>query len=168
MDGEDPVTLTTAMMAATAGSAAIGATESIAGGFQARAAGSVDAAALRQKAREEMVAAGSKIAAGDYKANQLIASDEAKAGASGVTPDSFMPVLSENAAEQRINDLYTRYEGKLAQTSDLYAAKYASWSGKQALYKGLMGGATNVLGGLTQIGELKMMGNLGVGPGGTP
>ncbi len=167
MDGEDPITLTTAMVAATAGSAAMGATASVAGGLQARAAGNVDAAALRQRAQEEMTASAAKISSSDYRANQRIGHEVATAGASGVTPDSFTPVVSEDFAEAKIRDAYARYEGKLAATSDLYGAKYASWQGKQEMWRGIMGGVTNVLGGVTRIGGLKM-GNLGIGPGGTP
>ncbi len=91
----------------------------------------------------------------DYRANQRIASDEAKAEASGVTSDSFMPVLSESAAEQRINDLYRRYSGRLAATQDLY--EHASREDRQRGRSGLFGVAKDLLRKLgTDVGNYLM------------
>jgi hypothetical protein len=152
----------TMAVAATAGGSALAAGGSVVGGMQARSAARVQAQEDTRQAALENQAAGEKISSEDTEANRAIGADVANAGASGVTQSTAMPVVNENFAEQRIKDMYSRYTGKLAASSDLYAASLAGYQGKQAMWSGIFGGVKNILGGAGDIANIKMLENLKV------
>ena len=160
MIGDDPVTVATAAVGATS---VMGAAGSVVGGFQAQSAANIQAQEARRQAALENQAAGQRISAEDTQANRLIAERVAATGASGTTLSGTRPALSEDFAQQRIKDMFTRYSGKLAASSDLYQASLASYEGKQALYKGIFGGAENLLQGAGNIAQIKLMSDMSIG-----
>ena len=156
MEGDDPVSLT---MAAVGGSALLGAGSSVVGGIQANQAGKV----AQQQAQNEAIAAqqqaGAEIGAQTTQAAKLISKDVAETGAAGITGESTKTVLSEDAAQARIKAAYTRYSGNLASQQALYGGQLARWQGNQQLASGIVGGVTNLLGGASSIGRIKLGGS---------
>jgi len=158
MEIADPFTLSTASliaMGASAGSAAIGAGSSILGGIQAQKAGDIAAQQAGQESKAALIQAGTEESAIETNAGRLIGHSVAEAGAAGITAVSAQPVLSEDYSQAKVRSAYARFGGELASTEDIYGGEIAKWQGNQAFWKGLFGGAQNVLGGASNIGLMK-------------
>jgi hypothetical protein len=162
MEGDDPVTMAGA---AAAGGSALAAGGSVMGGMQAKSAARIQGEEDIRQGQLAEQQAGAEISSNDTKAIRALGADAANAGASGVTQSTAAPVMTENATQAQIKDMYSRYSGKLAMSSDQYAANLATYQGNQAMWKGLFGGAQNILGGAGDVANIKMFENLKVRSG---
>ncbi len=162
MEGEDPVTLT---MAATAGAGLLSAGSAVAGGIQANQAGKVAQQQAQTEAAAAQQQAGAEIGSQMTEAGRTVSRVEAGAGAAGITQESAMPSLSEDASQARIRAAYARFSGNLASAQDIFGGKLAANEGNQQLTAGIIKGATNILGAASNIGQIKLGGARGWGSG---
>ena len=141
------------MMAATA---ALAAGSSVAGGMQAKQAAVQQGRQDTEEATVAKMQAGAEVSSGTENAAKTISRAQALGGAAGMTAGSATPILSEDYTQAKIKAAYTRFNGNLAATEDIYAAKYAKWGGQQAFWKGIFGAGQTLGTAATDIGKFKM------------
>lgn len=134
----------TAALVAAGGLQAFG---QVAGGIQAQAESRSTAKQLEQQGQVEMTNAQSEISANDIESNKANGALSAGAAASGVSSNSgsVRAVRSMNDSMAILRDTYARYKGKVAENNSYYQARAARFQGNQALYGGLLSGATSLL-----------------------
>jgi hypothetical protein len=138
-------------MALIAATTAVSAFGSIAQGMAQKGAADAEAYQQQQQAQLEMQQAGAKISSDDYEAVQTLAKINANTGAAGVTSQGSPGlVATRSAEEQKINDMYTMYSGRMAATRDLYAADVSRYKGQQAETAGFLGAGGSLLEGFTK------------------
>jgi len=143
--GADPVSLSL-----LAGSTAMSIGGDISKAFTAKAAGEAEATEYEQQAAIARQSAGTKISSDDYQAINILNRIQSGTAASGFTSSGSARQVTEISGEEaRINDMYTRYSGKLTASRDMYAANVARFQGNQAFASGIVGaGMTAVTSGL--------------------
>jgi hypothetical protein len=151
---DDPITAT--MVAVTAASGALSAGGAIAGGMQAKSAATQQGRVDTEEAAVAKMQAGAEISNETENAAKTISKVEAGAGAAGVTAESARPVLSEDYTQAKMRAMYTRFNGDLAASQDIYAARIAKYEGQQAMWKGIFGAGQAVLGAASNIGKIGM------------
>jgi hypothetical protein len=128
------------MAGLTVGMAALQMGSQIMGGIQAKQQGENEAIQYEQQAREAHMAASGKIISDDYQAIQVMNRMAAGTAAGGMGSGGSEKYVQRSTAEEaRINDMYTRYSGRLAASSDYYAASQARWEGSQKLGSAIIG-----------------------------
>ena len=150
MEGDDPIT----MAVATAASAGISAGGAVMGGVQAKQAAVQQGRQDTEEATVAKMQAGAEVSSETENAAKTISRAEALGGAAGMTAASATPILSEDYTQAKIKAAYTRFNGNLAATEDIYAAKYAKWRGQQAFWGGIFGGTQAALGGVIGVGKI--------------
>jgi hypothetical protein len=138
---------TAGMLGMMAGTTAISVGSDVLQGFQAKDEGENLATQYNYQAKEETQAASAKIISDDYKVMNVMGRINAGAAASGFTSGGSSKYVMANTVENaRINDMYTRYSGRLASSQSRYAGQMASWQGNQQFWGKMFSAASTAMG----------------------
>ena len=140
----------TALAAASFGMSAMGAWGQYQQGQEARNMAVRNAEELQIQAKQAMYNAGQEVNTADYKAAHLIARMSAGTAAGGVdeASGSSKLAITESAEQQKLNDMYTRYAGKVQGAALDYKATTTKIEGQEAADAA----TTGAIGGLVSGG----------------
>lgn len=151
-----------ALAAASFGMSAMSAFGKYQEGQEARNMSIRQAEADEIQAKQAVYNAGQKVNEDDYKAAHIIARMQATTAAGGVdeTSGSSKLAITESAEQQKLNDMYTRYAGKVQGMSLDYAGTLGKIQGQEAASAGTAGAISGLISGGISAFQL--------GGGGTP
>lgn len=139
-------------------------------GQEARNMAIRNAEEMQQQAKEAVYNAGQEVNAADYKAAHLIARMSATSAATGIDESSGSSKLAitESAEQQKLNDMYTRYAGKVAASGLDYNAITTKVQGEEAAQAGVTQAITGLItGGIQSYGIYKGGGVMSGSSGGS-